>query len=89
MNCIIRHIPDFCEGFDKSRVNFTTTDELLSIDFVKSWSEDHKFHRFSISDDCYLMAEFKGGTVWYVIGRLAEPVDLPKWKPIYTRKEEP
>ena len=79
MNSIRQHIPSFCEGFDQSIVNFNTLEELLAIDFVKRFSEHDNFHQYCVSDN-HLMAEYRGGRQWWVIGTLKDPnVGLPQW----------
>jgi len=79
MNAIKQHIPDFCEGFEKALVEFNTLEELLAIDFVKKFSTFPKFHQFSMNDG-HMIAEYRGGREWWVVGRIREPVEgLPAW----------
>ena len=81
MNSIKRYYPSFVDMRNpEGAVRFTTTEELLAIPFVKSWSEEKGFSHFALSADC-LMAILDGGKGWWVIGRLTDPsmVDLPKW----------
>ena len=78
----MEYVPGFVDnGEDLKEVTFKTTKELLKIPFVKRWSKDKEFYRFSISDE-NLMAEFKNGKEWWVIGNIERPeeVDLPQWK---------
>jgi hypothetical protein len=79
-NAIRQHIPDFCEGFDKATVEFDTLEELLAIPFVKNFSRHPTFFRFSMSDR-HLIAEYRGGREWWVVGTLSHPeaVPLPDW----------
>jgi hypothetical protein len=51
----------------------------------KDWESFSDFHkkiwsRFA-NGGWHLMAEFKDGKVWYVLGTANELLDLPKWEP--------
>lgn len=80
MNEIRQHIPAFVETEKGPEVMpFETLDELLVIPWVKRWREFPRFHQFSQSDR-HLMAEFRGGREWWVVGLLSNPVEgLPVW----------
>jgi hypothetical protein len=85
---IIQHIPGCVDtGEDPKVAHFNNTHELLCVPWVKHWSEDPKFFRYSMSDEC-LMAEFDGGKEWWVIGNIDHPkgVYLPKWVEVKGRK---
>lgn len=59
---------------------FKTSADLMKIPWVKSFSEDPKFYRYSMDDES-LMAEYKKGRVWWVVGNIKDrsSVALPKW----------
>ena len=83
MNKIKQHIPDFVSDVIPKIEEFSTTEELLEIDFVKGWSEDKDFYEYALSEN-RLMAiiELENGIKWWVIGYIdnVENIDLPKWK---------
>ena len=89
MNKITQHRPAFFEGFDNEVNEFSTTEELLNIPFVKTFGEEPDFFQYSVSPrtgewaKSLLMAEYKNGTVWWVVGRLdsLEGITLPEWEP--------
>lgn len=66
--------------------NFDTMEEMINDDRIKKyWYNDANFYRFSLADDVSLMAEYKNGTVWYVVGDFLfgdTPAWLPEWKPV-------
>lgn len=81
---IRQHIPSFVTGADSKEIEFKTVEELLDIDWIKSWAEPtdengRKFYRWSI-DHCNvsnsydirntLMIEKDEGTWWWVVGYL-------------------
>lgn len=80
MNTIRQHIPAFVEidgGLRSS--DFSSIEELKEISWVKKWADDRDFHQFSVSDN-YLIAEFRGGRDWWVVGHLSNPeTSLPLW----------
>lgn len=79
MNAIRQHRPAFFEGFDNATVEFNTLEELLAIPWVKNFSTIKGFHRFSVSDN-HLMAEYRMGREWWVVGFLKDKnVGLPLW----------
>jgi hypothetical protein len=81
VNQIAQHIPSFIDLGKKPKVSkFKTVEDLVKIPWVKSFSEDPKFYRYSIADES-LMAEYKKGKEWWVVGNIKNPasVDLPKW----------
>lgn len=81
---ITQHIPGCVDTGEKPKVaHFNNTHELLCVPWVKHWSKDPSFFRYSMSDES-LMAEFKKGKEWWVIGdiNLPEGVKLPKWVPV-------
>ena len=86
MNRIRQHRPAFVTGFENEVVKFNTTEELLEIEFVKNFSRNDNFCRYSLSTSLgrgALMAEYEDGYEWWVIGHLdnTEEVNLPKWMP--------
>ena len=84
---ITQYRPSYYSGYDNEEVNFNTLDELLNISWVKRFSDDEDFYRYSCSDGL-LMAECNKGYDWHVIGSLDCPFvsGLPKWKAKERRK---
>lgn len=82
MNKIRQYIPAFVTGFENEEVSFNTTEDLLEIGFVKNFSKLDNFYQYSISDNA-LMAEYKDGRSWWVVGFIdkLQEVSLPKWEP--------
>lgn len=85
---ITQHVPNYIDG-DHQTAEFGSLEELLEIDWVKSWSthdmKDLPFWRYSESNgsqDIILMGEWKEGDKhsWWVIGYLSESVGLPEWE---------
>lgn len=88
---ITEHIPVYAAGFSEPEtVEFRTTDELLSVEFVKCHKQHQGFYRYSIHGKIGrfrvpLLAEYSNGIKWVVIGFLdgdLSGLDLPEWKPI-------
>jgi len=82
MNRIRQHRPAFVTGFENEVVKFNTAEELLEIEFVKNFSRNDNFYRYSLGSGA-LMAEYEDGYEWWVIGHIdnAEEVNLPMWMP--------
>ncbi len=92
-NIFIQHIPSCVSGVDKKTFEFDTLQELLDNSIVKRWcmhplnenevAPEGYFRRYSLSEN-RLMAEFKNGKEWWVIGfiKYPEKLDLPKWEPV-------
>lgn len=80
---ITQHIPNYCDGFEPKQATFNSTKDLLNVEWVKFFSEQKDFYRYSISDNNLLMAEFDEGYKWSVVGRLLPTVSLPKWEAKY------
>lgn len=85
MNEFKAHIPRCTQKmFDVvESIPFSTTEELLDIPYVRGFCEhgpvDEEFSHYSINDTL-LMAVYKKGYWWCVVGFLKEPVlDLPVW----------
>ena len=80
MLSIRQYRPAFFEGFENETVEFSTTDELVDIPFVKNFCSK-EFSGFAISDE-HLMATYKNGKEWWIVGTLNDPnlVKLPKWE---------
>lgn len=80
MGRIRQHIPNFCSGLESQEIEFNSLTELMAIPWVKHWTDDEDFHRFSISNEHHLMAETHSGRRWRVVGYLTDyQLDLPKW----------
>ena len=77
---IRQYRPAFFEGFENETVQFNTLEEMLAIPWVKNFAANPDFYRFSISDR-HLMAEYRAGREWRVVGFLRDPnVGLPAWE---------
>ena len=65
---------------EPEEASFKTVEELLEVPFVKHFTEDRHFHRFSIADE-HLMAEYEEGRKWFIVGTIDRPksVKLPNW----------
>lgn len=97
MGQIIQYRPAYVTGFENQVRHFGSLNELLNIDWVDRFRKlpngqiDPNFHKYSISKhsdhkgyEYTLMAEYKGGKEWWVIGYLDESHilhELPKWVP--------
>ena len=81
MSSIKQYIPNYVDGIDPETVKFFSTEELLKIPFVESWSKYPEFFQYSLSENL-LMAEFKDGKEWWVVGYIYGDIiiNLPKWK---------
>lgn len=87
-NKIRQHVPAFFEGFEPETVEFETVEQLLDIPWVHHFTEHPEFYRFSLHRDCRtLMAEYKDGAYWLVVGFIMHPMwhvspeKLPRWEP--------
>lgn len=80
MPSIRQYRPAFFEGFKNETVEFSTTEDLLNVLFVKNFC-GQEFSGFAISDE-HLMATYENGKEWWIVGTLSDPklVTLPKWK---------
>jgi len=92
---IKQYRPAFFTGFENEEKEFNSLEELFAIDFVDNFKKtpnnkvNPNFHQFSISTPSVdlphiLMAEYKGGAEWWVVGYIddGEAVrQLPKWVP--------
>jgi hypothetical protein len=79
---LTQHVPNFAEVDERDQITFTTLEEMLAGEWparVKTYGD---FHQFSLSNDC-LMAEYKNGFEWWVVGYFSEgdpqTLGLPKW----------
>lgn len=90
MNKVKQRFPNFVyvplEEWVESE--FNTLEEFYNIDWIKKWSSDPRFHRFSVRKaqshfrefSLELMAEQNGGKDFYFIGRIVNSdIDLPTW----------
>ncbi len=83
---VVQHVPGWAwdPGRSERAAEVATLAELLAIPWIRSWSTDHKFHRYSLSDGCLLMAELDAGFVWWVLAHLHGPgideLGLPVWR---------
>lgn len=89
MNQITRHNPGAVSMSEEhsTTVEFNTIEELCEITFVKRWMSQPLFYRLS-SNKNLLMAEFKEGKEWWVVGFLKYLLELPIWIPVNVEEEE-
>jgi hypothetical protein len=87
---IKQYVSAFTDRRNALTVDYFDIKSLLNINFVKHYSEQENFFRYSItenvvehSDEIVLMAEFNNGKNWYIVGYLSDKVRLPEWKPKY------
>lgn len=86
MNKIHKYFPGFVDRPTPREDEFETLDQLLNIDWVKTWADRKDFYRFSL--DCspgenILMAEYNGGKVWWVVGFIDNYIEgLLDWVPV-------
>ncbi len=70
MIIVKQYRPAFCDGYDNEQCEVETATEITGIPFVKSWSTDKMFHRFSVTTgigQTCLVCEFDEGYKWYVV----------------------
>jgi hypothetical protein len=80
VNHIRQHIPNSVDIGDPKEVDFTTTEELLNIEWVKGFKDNYPdFYMWGISKEL-LMATYDSGRKWWAVGYLSRPelVQLPK-----------
>ena len=84
MNTFKEYMPAYFDSSITRHVyNFNTTEELLDIEFVKSFQRE-SFEHFAKSKN-YIMAIYTkdgvSGGEWWVVGTVTKPeeVDLPEW----------
>jgi hypothetical protein len=86
---VVQHIPAFVDLDDPpERIVADTEAALLAHPTLMRWQDDPGFYRFSVSVAGHrplLMAEFKKGREWWVIGYITvgrEYLTLPEWEPV-------
>lgn len=75
------HMPGFMDFEPDPSVDFTTMAELLAVPIVQRFMAQAGFYRLSLSgnqEQWLLMAEYKEGKDWYVLGYLKDQIDLPR-----------
>ena len=85
MNNIRQYFPIWANG-EPQTAEFGTSQELLAVTFIKTWSGFPGFARFSVAREAHpcQMAEFEGGRTWWVVGHFSNAEglgDLPSWSP--------
>ncbi len=88
---ITQHRPAYFSGFGNGTNEFSSLEELFNIIFVDNFRKlpngktDPNFHQFSISNhnkQNLLMAEYKDGYEWWVVGYVNDNEiikALPEW----------
>ena len=91
---IKQHRPSYVTGFENEVKEFSSLEELLNIEFVKSFTFQPNgelnldFHQFSISKELgtyLLMAEYNKGSNWWVVGYIDDN-EITKKLPIWQDK---
>lgn len=80
MNEISRYVPAYVETDEPiKRASFDTLAQLTELPLVRRFTDDKDFYKLSASDN-HLIAEYRGGRNWSVVGSLREAVPgLPEW----------
>jgi hypothetical protein len=70
---IRQHIPGYIDGAEPEVDFYSSTEELLALPWIESWSKYKEFTGYmldpsSTEDTGYLMAFMKGGAEWWTIG---------------------
>lgn len=89
---LTQHVPRFVDTDDFEQVTFTTMEEMLAGKWPARFKTYEGFHQFSLSNNC-LMAEYKDGLEWWVVGYFSEgdpqTLGLPKWVAKYPPEPNP
>ena len=89
---IKKYRPGYFSGFKSEVIEFSSLNEMLAIDWVRDFSNDKNFYRFSISntlDENYkynLVAEYESGYAWWVVGCVDSDIDIVNELPIFNPK---
>lgn len=86
-----QHIPSFIDiDGPPPLAEFSTTEDLLSLEIVQSYGKSKDFSHFAMYRDC-LMEIRDSGFKWLVVGYVSDPsvIDLPKWEGGKFRAELP
>jgi hypothetical protein len=75
-----QHVPNFVDVTHKLASDASTTEEVLDISWVKSWTQstEHIFYMW-VKSDTALIALFDFGTYWWVVGYSDFDLDLPEF----------
>ena len=68
MGQIKQYLPAYFSGFELETRTFNSLEELFKIDWVKEFSNDAVFFRYSIASGHILMAEYDNGFEQEVVG---------------------
>ena len=88
---IRQHQPAFCSAYEKETSEFNSAQSLLNIPWVVNFRKlingkpYPEFYRHSIADGNTLMAEYKNGYSWWVVGFIDNP-ELVKEMPVWASK---
>lgn len=97
MPVILQYRPSSFTGCKGEARDYNTLQELLTIDWVNHYSKLPGFYRFSVSTYnkiikyWLLMAEYKDGFDWYVVGYIQSPIiaaQLPFFEPKYKEQKK-
>jgi len=80
---IKQYRPAYVSGYENELSIFNSLKELLNIKWVKQFSKSNNFYRYSIdladshpSSQHTLMAEYKNGSEWWVIGFIDKNTEI-------------
>lgn len=78
-----RYRPAYFSGFEEEVITFNTLKQLLGCNWIKNFTNNKTFFRYSVSNDLTLLiAEYKKGYEWWVIANIINPIkelyDLPQ-----------
>lgn len=86
-----QHLPGFIAAGTAQIVDCLTWEDLLCVSWVENFMapfDGRPFHRFSLSPDNDLVAEYDRGTFWWVVGRFHTTCELPVLPP-FAPAEDP
>lgn len=76
-----QHVPSFVDGVEPRKTYVFNTEDLEQLEFIRHWSQQQMFYRFSVHRNYYdpefdgkgthlMLAEFDHGKHWWVIAYL-------------------
>ena len=94
-----KYTPTYFSGDEQKQDFFNNSEQLLNIEWIKSFKEHDNFHRFSLIRDKSdspkhtLMAEYDKGFSWWVVAYIKDKDisgidDLPEWEAKYKKSEK-
>lgn len=85
-----QHVPNYVDVKQKLTSDASTTEEVLAISWVNSWTEstEHTFDMWTCSSRT-LIAVYDGGTYWWVVGYADFDLHLPDFSDNHIAKPIP